>query len=211
MRQTITFGMLLFMISNGIAQGVLSTWAESKQANDDDEVTFDIRVLADAVELFWEVAIEQDIESYEVQRAINDEPFSKIAWFAASGVDDVGGAYLHLDQDHFQQEALQYRIKVNRADGQIAYSLSQTVDLQLTRPCILLSENVEPRFIALDDEGLDVEKDIELLDSAGNTVLRLDCNSEKLEMDTQSLKQGVYYLKMVLADGENRVARIVRP
>ncbi|MEM1325203.1 MAG: hypothetical protein AAGI23_04570 [Bacteroidota bacterium] len=211
MRWTFTFVAVFFMMTSLVSQSSTTNWAESKQTSDTEEVALDINVLSDGIELFWEVSLEQQIASYEVQRAVDGRPFEKIAWFAASGEGETGGAYLHLDQDYFEQEALQYRIKINKTDGQVAYSLSQHVDLQLSRPCIRLSENVQPRFVALDDEGLDAEKDIELLDSSGNIVMRLDCKSEKLEMNTQSLRQGVYYLKMVLADGENQIAKIVKP
>lgn len=210
MRWTLTF--LAFLgISGLMAQEIAQpTWAEEKSTST-EEIYLSVQVYSDAIELFWEVPSEVDLSGYELQRSVDGSDFLKIAWLKAIGEAGMGGSYLHLDSEQFFQEALQYRLKVVRQNGQFVYSATQNIDLQLTRPIITFSEEVEPRFIAVDDEGLDSEQDIEVIDNTGKTVLRLSSGADKLEMDTKSLEKGVYYVRMVLADGENRVAKIMKP
>lgn len=210
MRWTITFLAFLW-INSLLAQETTQSWVEEKDSQMEEEVYLSIQVYSDAIELFWEVPSEIDLSGYELQRSIDGSDFLKIAWLKAIGDTDFGGSYLHLDSERFFQEALQYRLKVVRQNGQFVYSAAQNIDLQLTRPIITFSEEVEPRFIAVDDEGLDAEQDIEVIDGTGKTVLRLSSKADKLEMDTKHLKKGVYYIRMVLADGENRVAKIMKP
>ena len=183
---------------------------EKNEGNAMNAIQFSADVLSDAVELFWEVKTEEAVAGYELERSVDGRNFQKIAWLNAIGEEGVSSTYLHLDDANFNSERLQYRIKAVRSDGQYLYSSTQNIDLQLSRPSIMLSANVQPNMIALDDEGLDQDQDIELLDTAGKTLLRLDPNTPDLHMDMSELKQGVYYIKMVLADGEDRVARVVK-
>ncbi|MEM9886877.1 MAG: T9SS type A sorting domain-containing protein [Bacteroidota bacterium] len=185
-------------------------WIENNEDHASNAIQFSADVLSDAVELFWEVQAEDAVAGYELQRSIDGKNFQKIAWLTAIGESGIGSTYLHLDEDSPSSDQLQYRIKAVRNDGQYLYSSIQNIDLQLSRPSIVLSENVQPSVIALDDEGLDTDEDIELIDTAGKTLMRINPNTADLRMDMSDLKQGVYYIKMVLADGEDRVARVVK-
>jgi len=175
-------------------------------------IYFSADVLSDAVELFWEVEQEEAIAGYELQRSINGGDFRKIIWFDSAGLEEEGGTYLHLDETPSHKDVIQYRIKAIRKDGQYVYSSTQIVDLQLSRPVLDFSssDDVRPAFIALDDNGLDVSKQIELLDATGKTLLRLSPSKGQFRMDLSRLEKGVYYIKMVLADGEDKIERIVK-
>ncbi|MEM9849957.1 MAG: hypothetical protein AAF847_18850, partial [Bacteroidota bacterium] len=181
-----------------------NTWIEENEEDATNAIQFSADVLSDAIELFWEVSAEQAVAGYELQRSVDGQNFQKIAWLDAVGTAGTGGTYLHLDETNSSDERLQYRIKAVRSDGQYLYSATQNIDLQLSRPSIVFSKNVQPSVIALDDEGLDEEQDIELLDTSGKTVRRLSPSTSNLRMDLSDLKQGVYYIKMVLSDGEDR-------
>ena len=183
-----------------------------KNEHSSKAIYFSADVLSDAVELFWEVDREDAIAGYELQRSTNGEDFKKIVWFDSVGAEEEGGTYLHLDETPFRKDIIQYRIKAICKDGQYAYSSTQIVDIQLSRPVLELSssEEVQPSFIALDNAGLDTSKQIELLDASGKTLLRLSPSDDHLKMDLSRFKQGVYYIKMVLSDGEDKIERIVK-
>jgi len=218
MRLTITLFVFILVNTFSFAQGQVKQvsgqsngWLESND-NASKAIHFSADVLSDAVELFWEVSKEEAVAGYELQRSTNGENFKKIAWFASIGEGTLGGTYLHLDESPFNKDVIQYRIKAVRKDGQHVYSSTQIVDIQLSRPTIDLSasNDVQPAFIALEEEGLDASAPIELLDASGKTVLRLSPNSDFLQMDLSQLKKGVYFIKMVLADGEDKIERIVK-
>ncbi|MEM6699962.1 MAG: hypothetical protein AAF599_16285, partial [Bacteroidota bacterium] len=90
-------------------------------------IQFTVDVLSDAIELFWEVSREQALAGYELQRAINSSNFEKVAWFTAVGEDEIGGTYLHLDENPYYKDVILYRIKAVRKDGQYLYSSTQIV------------------------------------------------------------------------------------
>lgn len=218
MRKTATLFTLILCTTLGFSQNHAkrtsnqsSSWLEEHEKAS-ESIQFRADVLSDEIELFWEVNQEQAIAGYELQRSANGEDFKKIAWFSSIGQGEIGGTYLHLDETPFNKAVIQYRIKAVRKDGQYVYSSTQIVDIQLSRPTIDLSasDDVQPAFIALDEEGLDSSEPIELLDASGNTVLRLSSARENLRMDLSQLQQGVYFLKMVLADGEDKIERIVK-
>jgi len=218
MRLTATLFALTFVCNFGFTQHHAKTvsqqseeWLETS-TNASDAIHFSVEVFSNEVELFWEVNKESAVAGYELQRASNGENFHSIAWFNAIGEAEIGGSYLHLDDAPPLQETIQYRIKVIRKDGRYIYSSTQIIDLHLSRPIIDLSasDDIQPRFIAIDDTKLDTSKQIELLDTSGKTVLRLSPNGGKLSMDLSRLKQGVYFIKMALLDGEDKIERIVK-
>ncbi|MEN0050850.1 MAG: hypothetical protein AAF806_27530 [Bacteroidota bacterium] len=98
---------------------------ENEKAN--KAIQFTVDVLSDAIELFWEVSREQALAGYELQRAINSSNFEKVAWFTAVGEDEIGGTYLHLDENPYYKDVILYRIKAVRKDGQYLYSSTQIV------------------------------------------------------------------------------------
>lgn len=218
MRKTITLFLLFLSVTIGFTQNHAKTvskqsieWLE-KNEHASKAIQFSADVLSDAVELFWEVNKEQAIAGYELQRSTNGEHFKKIAWFASVGEGEVGGTYLYLDETPFQKDVIQYRIKAVRKDGQYLYSATQIIDIQLSRPTIDLSasSDIRPAFIPLADKGLDTSQPIKLIDASGKTILQLSPTHETLRMDLSRLQKGVYFIKMVLADGEDKIERIVK-
>lgn len=80
----------------------------------------------------WEVAGEDDVKGYEVQRGLNDRDFSKIAFIDYKQSNGPVNKYQYIDQTVFKQQnqtgrTYYYRLKIVKKDGSFEYSQVESV------------------------------------------------------------------------------------
>ncbi len=189
-----------------------NAWLETSENTASDLVRLSATVIEDAIELFWETPNEQSISDYELQRSVNGATFVPIARFRPIGEESMGGAYLHLDESHFVDETVYYRVKSLSGDGRYEYSTVQIVDLQLTRTYIQLASgtNMQPNFISVNNETLDRSKSFKLLNSENQMVKSFKAELHQISVNCASLRSGIYFLSIPLKDGTYQVERFVK-
>ncbi len=194
-------------------EGNSTTWIAEVDANTDlDFINFHAEMIENAVELFWETPTEEKVSGYEVQRSINGNEYTRIAWMDAIGNSNRGGAYLHLDEQNFLSEMLYYRIKSMGTDGRFEYSAVQIVDVKATQLNIKLSSsfNVKPNIISLDRRELDTTKRLVLLNSKGQLVTYSGVYDRDTQLNLDNVPSGVYFVQIPLLDDEIRIEKVVK-
>lgn len=189
-----------------------NNWLTEVDAAELDLIRFSAGMVDDVVELFWETPVEEKVTGYEVQRSINGGEYKSIAWMDAIGTRDAGGAYLHLDEQHFLSETLYYRIKSMGNDGRFEYSAVQIVNLKETQLNVKLSSsfNVKPNIITLDRRELDTSKRLLLLNSTGQIVTYSGVYDRDTQLSLDNVPSGVYFVQIPLVDDEIRVEKVVK-
>ncbi len=190
-----------------------NTWLSEVDAADELAfINFHAEMTEAAVELFWETPIEEQIAGYEVQRSINGNPYTRIAWMEAIGNSNRGGAYLHLDEQTFLSETLYYRIKSMGSDGRYEFSEVQIVDIKATQLNVKLSSsfNVKPNIISLDRRELDTTKRLLLFNSEGEIVTYSGVYDRDTQLNLDNVPSGVYFVQIPLLDEEVRVEKVVK-
>lgn len=187
-------------------------WRTEVDAAELDLISFSAGMVDEAVELFWETPVEEKVTSYEVQRSINGSEYQSIAQMDAIGTENAGGAYLHLDEQHFLSEILYYRIKSMGNDGRYEYSAVQIVNVKDVQLNVKLSSafNVKPNIITLDRRELDTNKRLLLLNADGEIVTYSGVYDRDTQLSLDNVSSGVYYVQIPLLDDEIRVEKVVK-
>lgn len=164
------------------------------------------------IELYWEMPIEANITGYEIQRAINGNDFKSIAWIGAVGNAQIGGNYLHLDQQPFTNERLNYRLKISYDDGQHFFSETQIIDLQLVRSYIEFfpTSSVLPKIITFNNKDIDITNPIQLLDTKGKVLQSYKIGVFKTEVNLSKYENGIYFINIPTLNGTQRIERLVK-
>ncbi|NJK83682.1 MAG: T9SS type A sorting domain-containing protein [Saprospiraceae bacterium] len=180
--------------------------------NSTKALEFHLDLAERAVELYWEMPLEANITGYEIQRAINGNEFKSIAWVGAVGDAQVGGTYLHLDQQLFTNERLSYRLKITYDDGQQDYSDIHILDLQLIRSYVEFSPttSILPKAIAFNNKDVDTSRAIQLLDTKGKVLQTYKFGVFKTAINLSSYENGVYFVHIPTLNGTQRIERLVK-
>jgi hypothetical protein len=176
------------------------------------QLQFHLDLAERVIEIYWEMPIEINVTGYEIQRSINGNDFKSIAWIGAVGNAQVGGKYLHLDQQSFINEQLSYRLKISYEDGQQSFSETQIIDLQLVRSFIEFSPiaGILPKTISFNNKDIDVTRSIQLLDTKGKVLQTYKIGVFKTEINLSNYENGVYFINIPMLHGSQRIERLVK-
>jgi hypothetical protein len=167
-------------------------------------VTFAGRLLNRQTLLNWDVAYEQGITNYDVERSADGKSFSKLGSVTAKGNNGVAQLkYDYTDPAPFNGSTF-YRLKINEQNGTFNYS--KVIRVELSEVATL---NVYPNpasdKVTIDFSSTESKKmSFRLLDVQGKVIEVKEVSAmpgmNKVEWNVSALAAATYYLQL---DGIN--------
>jgi hypothetical protein len=166
---------------------------------------FGAKQTSKGIELIWNVAAEQDVQTYIVERSSTGADFSKLGEVAASKQT----AYSFLDNQPVAGNAF-YRIKEVDIDGKSKYS--PIVRLNLDRN-IALRAYPSPATSEVTIEHSATDKGtVSIVTTDGRIVKQIEVKPQMTQtfVNTSTLKAGLYVVRFVGADGKTQTTKLVK-
>lgn len=175
-----------------------------------DLTAFSAKLLSPAsAGIKWEVARENNIAKYELERGYNAMAFERITTSLPGTQDNVAAYYSYTD-DKFNRSETQlfYRLKITDKDGQAKYSnvekllldKSNDFSLQISPNPV---QNKEVHFnLAIPQSGT---YSVSVIDETGRVLYTKTQNftagANRSTVPAESLSKGIYYLKVQGSNG----------
>jgi hypothetical protein len=172
-------------VSNSWADGPLPVKLTSFEANVNDETTL----------LTWSTSSEINNKGFEIERSTDGENFEMIGFVRGAGNSNILNTYLFKFESN---ETAFYRLKQIDFDGVYEYSKIVFVSNNLLDDQTELLPNPFVNEISIQNEDGIVK--VEIIDVTGKVVVSEEIlNSTKVLVNTETLKAGLYYLKVQTA------------
>lgn len=170
---------------------------------------FDATPTNDAIALTWTTESETNFEGFEIQRSVDANNFSTIAWFDARGSEAQGASYAYTDSEATSGKAYYYRLQMWDFDGTFEYSNVESARIDARGPvidifpnptqheAILAFENFTeidaPVLITIHDNMGRTVQQLNYIAQAGKNIIQLNVNHFSAGMYTIRLEQGEYF------------------
>jgi hypothetical protein len=145
------------------------------------------------VEITWNVANEESILSYVVERSTNGTDFSEIGSVYAA----KRNTYSFIDASKLTG-VIFYRLKIVALNGNVKYSGIVTVK-QTTSSEVSIYPN--PVVNSLNVSGLNTSSQLKIVNSTGAVIMEQKVDANSINWNISNLKPG-YYILQILADGK---------
>ncbi|MDP3930201.1 MAG: T9SS type A sorting domain-containing protein [Bacteroidota bacterium] len=157
--------------------------------------------------LSWTTSSEINNKGFEIEKSENAESFEKIGFVAGRGNSQKRIQYSFFDNQINGAKTF-YRLKQIDMDGKSSYSQIITVGSDMIE--ISVSPNPFTNTISLQSNQLNRAITAEVIDITGKTKISIQGEvNEKVEIDTQHLSKGVYFIR--IQDGETtQTKRIIK-
>jgi hypothetical protein len=157
--------------------------------------------------LSWTTSSEINNKGFEIEKSENAESFEKIGFVAGRGNSQKRIQYSFFDNQISGAKTF-YRLKQIDIDGKSSYS--QIITVGSDRIEISVSPNPFNNTISLQSNQLNRAITAEVIDITGKTKISIQGEvNEKVEIDTQHLSKGVYFIR--IQDGETtQTKRIIK-
>jgi hypothetical protein len=169
--------------------------------------SFEARPAAGTVSLLWNVALEENVEGYEVEKSTNGSAYSNIGTVAASGQP----SYSFVDAKATEPVAY-YRIKAVDVDGKLTYSAIVTV--KGGKSSITLKAFPMPAIneVTIQHDAAAVESTISIASAEGRVVKSLvpAKGAQQTVVNIASLQPGVYVIRYSNGSGAAQTVKIVK-
>ncbi len=152
------------------------------------------------IELSWEIPAGRNNVSYEIERSVNQSKFRRIATMEAIGEDDMGAAYLYVDEERLHEDEVYYRIKATNSKGERNYSGVASIK-PVIREMGFEILHCEKRGVKTLKVRSNVESNGELtvFNAGGDRILSRALHVRKgvtqVELDLSNLPRGVYFVQ----------------
>lgn len=157
--------------------------------------------------LKWETTDEMNSDKFEVQRSANGVQWKSVGVVLANGESTRLITYDFDDQDNLYHESF-YRLKSIDKDGTFTFSHIRAVQFsEHAITGITVYPNPSADKVLLDGVNISKIKSIEILDQNGRNVLKKDAPSSN-KIDVSMLPVGLYFVKILLADGRVEIKKI---
>ncbi len=144
--------------------------------------------------LSWLTASEINSSHFEVERLVNGE-FVKIGEVKAGGTTYSATAY-HFDDTEFtvqNERNLFYRLRI--VDNDFSYDYSEVIVLKKESSSqIAITPNPATNFINIDLGKSQYSLDLEIVNSAGQTMMSLQSIKDSRRISTANLPSGLYFV-----------------
>ncbi|MEM6966577.1 MAG: T9SS type A sorting domain-containing protein [Bacteroidota bacterium] len=160
-------------------------------------LNFEAEVIDEEVHLTWATASEKDNSHFEVERSIDGIRFDGyVGALAGQGNSTNYQSYTLKDNNTLAGETY-YRLKQIDFDGTYTYSDIVSVIIESERPITAVIPNpVRDHAIVRFNQNLPPDADLELYSPAGTLINIYKINRSSLEINTQQLDRGIYFLKI---------------
>ncbi|NML22610.1 T9SS type A sorting domain-containing protein [Pseudoflavitalea sp. G-6-1-2] len=170
-------------------------------------VAFTVQKQQEAVQLNWTTSQEVNTKSFIVERSINNGGWEAVGTVAAKG---KSANYNTMDA-HPAKGLNVYRLKMIDQDGAFSYSDLRRVNFN-TSFVYNVYPNPARSFLHITTDNLSAAITVEVLNVHSQLLITkkyADHNS-KLELDISRLTPGVYFLKILSANGSSHMEKFVK-
>jgi hypothetical protein len=172
---------------------VSNTWANS--ALPVSLVGFSADSKENHVELNWSTSSETNNKGFEIERSVDGNNFSKIAFAKGAGNSNRLIKYHFIDD---YSSSAYYRLKQLDFDGKFEYSKVIAVKAEKEELKVELSPNPFGNRITIQSNN-QISK-VEIIDITGKVKLVETINGKTAEINTSEISNGIYFLR--INDGE---------
>lgn len=168
--------------------------------------SLDARTSSNAVSLSWNVATEENLAGYDVERSLDGRTFSKIGFVAASGK----GNYSFVDSK--SSSVTYYRIKSVDVNGRYAFS---TVALVKAGKSMIILKAFPSPFIgslSVQHGTANAGSLITITSEDGRTIKSVvpAAGTQETKVDLSSAKAGLYLVRYNNGNGEVETLKILK-
>ncbi len=164
---------------------------------------FDATATNDAIALSWATESEINFEGFEVQRSVDGNNFSTIAWLDARGSEAQGAGYAYTDNDATSGKTYYYRLQMWDFDGTFEYSNVATARIEGRGPVIEVFPNPTHHHAVLAFESfteMDAIVLITVSDNTGRPVQQLNYTAQAgkniIHLNVSHLSAGMYTIRL---------------
>lgn len=156
---------------------------------------------AEAVQLSWQVAHEEALEGYELQRALDGQHFRTLHWQAAQGLNLASFSYGYKDEQVKPGQALYYRLRMLDMDGSEDYSPVRVVQLAGKDASVRVQPNPVRERSWLEWQSVGAgEARIAVYNLLGELILEYQLNinrgEQRFELDLSGQPDGLYLIRL---------------
>lgn len=174
-------------------------------------ISFNAKKNENSVLLEWETASEIDNKLYEVQHSVDGINFQKLGEVFGNGSSEQIIAYEYEDQEPVMGMNF-YRLKQVDFDGGYEYSSIVNINFNPSEKLKLIpypQPNTSQLFIKNLRLKTLSEVDVKIYDLTGNLILTDHLISNHNQIDTSSLRAGIYIVK-IMYEGKTESFRMVK-
>ncbi len=164
---------------------------------------FDATPTNDAIALTWATDSESNFEGFEVQRSIDGNNFSIIAWLDARGNEAQGASYGYADSDATSGKTYYYRLQMWDFDASSEYSNVISARIEGRGPVIEVFPNPTHHEAVLAFENfteIDAPVLVTIHDNMGRTVQQLNypvqAGKNIIHLNVNNLSAGMYTIRL---------------
>lgn len=165
-------------------------------------LAFNARVNAENTYINWSTSSEINNKGFELERSINGKDFKTMGFVKGMGNSNNLNQYSFIDDNN---ESAFYRLKQIDFDGQFEYS--NIISTKNKQSEIEITPNPFKDEITILNEKTITKT--EIIDITGKVVLTVEQNSNKAIINTASLNNGIYYLK-IYNNNELQTEKIIK-
>jgi len=158
----------------------------------------------------WSTASEINNKGFEVERGFDNKEFESIAFIKGKGNSNKIANYAFVDENIFvnaSSKDIYYRLKQIDFDGNLCYSNSVLVSNENNNEFELLSIYPNPFNQNLTIQSVDSFTSLKLYDIRGIVVYSTGIVGNSVNINTENLREGVYFLKL---EGIDKVIKLVK-
>lgn len=162
-----------------------------------------------AVMLNWDIAYDQELVRFEVEKEVAEGEFVSLGEVAYTG----DGAYNYMDDEGIGSNN-RYRLKLVHSDGRIVWS--QVVEIYqdgIAENLIVYPNPTSGRVRVVLPSHLSFQSAAypwQMSDVMGKVLMRGETTASEISIDMGHLPAGVYHLQMVFPEGKRSINRIVK-
>ncbi|MCG9879419.1 MAG: T9SS type A sorting domain-containing protein [Bacteroidia bacterium] len=157
--------------------------------------------------LSWSTGSETNNKGFEIERSENAQDFESIAFVKGAGNSQKLVQYNFIDKTASAKTNF-YRLKQVDFDGSLEYS--EIISITSENESVSVTPNPFNDVISIESNGENKHIVAEIIDLSGRTKISLEGNTNQaLQLNTQELKTGVYFLR--ISNGESvQTKRIIK-
>ena len=156
---------------------------------------FSLKALDGQVNLNWQTASEINNRGFEIQRSSDGKSWEKLGEVKGAGSSNVLHLYSFIDKN--PQTHNYYRLKQTDYDGSYVFSQVKYIDLANESSVILYPNPAKSSLLITGIESFKIKQSV-VYNVAGAQVLSSGSGINKL--DVSSLRQGIYFVRVLLTD-----------
>ena len=160
--------------------------------------------------LEWKVAMEKDINGYDLQKSADGKNYNKIHSVAVKGNSSSEKNYDHLDENPFSG-ANYYRLEIHELSGENSYSNVVLLITEKGEQSLVLYPNPANDIIMVQYQ-LKQEAMMRITDLKGSIVMdkHLKAGTNTISVPVSALAQGMYLMQVSSGNNFNKSIRFVK-